>query len=79
MYGYIPKLNCPEFVNLINSYDIIGIQETKTDDLDSINIIGIKHGFPFINIRNVPREVLKTEGEARGFQHLPRDLANVNE
>ena len=30
---------------------------------------GIKHDFPFINIRNVPREVLKTEGtEARGFQ-----------
>ena len=41
--------------------------------------IGIKHDFPFINIRKVPREVLKTEGEARGFQHLPRDLANVNE
>ena len=41
--------------------------------------IGIKHDFPFINIRKVPREVLKTEGEARGFQHLSRDLANVNE
>ena len=41
--------------------------------------IGIKHDFPFINIRKVPREVLKTEDEARGFQHLPRDLANVNE
>ena len=40
---------------------------------------GIKHDFPFINIRKVPREVLKTEGEARGFQHLPRDLGNVNE
>ena len=25
---------------------------------------GIKHDFPFINIRKVPREVLKTEGEA---------------
>ena len=24
---------------------------------------GIKHDFPFINIRKVPREVLKTEGE----------------
>ena len=23
-------------------------------------------------------EVLKTEAEGRGFQHLPRDLANVN-
>ena len=29
---------------------------------------GIKHDFPFINIRKVPREVLKTEGVARGFQ-----------
>ena len=41
--------------------------------------IGIKHDFPFIKIRKVPREVLKTEGEARCFQHLPRDFANVNE
>ena len=31
---------------------------------------GIKHDFQFINIRKVPREVLKTEteGEAQGFQ-----------
>ena len=42
--------------------------------------IGIKNDFPFINIRKVPREVLKNqEGEAAGFQHLPRDLVNVNE
>ena len=40
--------------------------------------IGIKHGFSCINIRQVPWEVLKTEAESRGFQHLPRDLANVN-
>ena len=46
----------------------------------------------FINIRKVPREVLETEGESQcpsgrlktsgfalGFQHFPRDLANVNE
>ena len=33
----------------------------------------------FINIRQVPREVLKTSGFALGFQRLPRDLANVNE
>ena len=32
-----------------------------------------------ISVALVLREVLKTEGEARGFQHLPRDLANVNE
>ena len=40
--------------------------------------IGIKHGFSCINIRQVPWEVLKTEAEGRGFQHLPRGLANVN-
>ena len=40
--------------------------------------IGIKHGFSCINIRQVLREVLKTEAGGRGFQHLPRDLGNVN-
>ena len=34
--------------------------------------------FSYINICQVPWEVLKTEAEGRGFQHLPRDLANVN-
>ena len=29
---------------------------------------GIKHDFPFIDICKVPREVLKTQGVARGFQ-----------
>ena len=33
----------------------------------------------FVNIRKVPREMLKTSCFALGFQHLPRDLANVNE
>ena len=40
--------------------------------------IGIKHGFSCINIRQVPREMLKTEAGGHGFQHLPRDLANFN-
>ena len=40
--------------------------------------IGIKHGFSCIKVRQVQREVLKTEAGGRGFQHLPRDLANVN-
>ena len=40
--------------------------------------IGIKHGFSCINIHQVLWEVLKTEAEGHGFQHLPRDLANVN-
>ena len=34
--------------------------------------------FQCINIRQVPWEVLKTEAEGLGFQHLPRDPANVN-
>ena len=34
--------------------------------------------FQCINIRQVPWEVLKTEAKGLGFQHLPRDLANVN-
>ena len=34
--------------------------------------------FKCINIRQVPQEVLKIEAEGIGFQHLPRDLANVN-
>ena len=34
--------------------------------------------FQCINIRKVPREVLKTKAGGLGFQHLLRDLANVN-
>ena len=34
--------------------------------------------FQCINIRWVPREVLKTGAFGLSFQHLPRDLANVN-
>ena len=41
-------------------------------------IIGIKHVFPYIFIRWVVREVLKTEGAARGFKNRPRNPANVN-
>ena len=47
-------------------------------ELTRIFNIGIKHGFLCINIRQVPWEVLKTEAGGRGFQHLPRDLENVN-
>ena len=34
--------------------------------------------FQCINIRQVPWKVLKTAASGLGFQHLPRDLANVN-
>ena len=36
----------------------------------------VLHALTFIH--HVPWEVLKTEAEGRGFQRLPRDLANVN-
>ena len=34
--------------------------------------------FQCIKIRQVPRELLKTVASCLGFQHLPRDLSNVN-
>ena len=34
--------------------------------------------FQCINIRQVPWKVLKTAAFGLGFQHLPRDLTNVN-
>ena len=41
--GLSSKLKCPEVISLINQYDIIGLQETKTDDADSyIEIPGYK-------------------------------------
>ena len=40
--------------------------------------IGIKHGFRCINVCQIPREMLQTEAVGQGFQHLLRDLANVN-
>ena len=51
---------------------------TETLDTTECMNMGIKHGFSYINIRQVPMEVLKTEAGGRGFQHHPRDLANVN-
>ena len=41
-------------------------------------MIAIEHGFQCINIHQVPWEVLKTAASVLGFQHLPRDLVNVN-
>ena len=34
--------------------------------------------FQCADIRQGPSEVLKTAASGLGFQHLPRDLANVN-
>ena len=49
-----------------------------TEDLLKRCIIGSKHGFSCSNIRQVLWEVLKTEAKGLSFQHLHRDLANVN-
>ena len=64
----------------VKGLDILGIFSALVYKRDNICdfIIRIKHGFSCINIRQVPREVLKTEAGSCGFQHLPRDLANVN-
>ena len=40
--------------------------------------IGIKHGFHALTFARSRGRCLKPEAEGRGFQHLPRDLANVN-
>ena len=61
-----------QFIILSNNQDEI------QKESQSYNILGIKHGFSCINIRQVPGEVWKTEAGGRGFQHLPRDLANIN-
>ena len=59
------------------SCDYIVATLRSRDNLLDFNI-GIKHGFSCVNFCQVPREMLKTEAEGRGFQQLPRDLANVN-
>ena len=38
--GLKSKLICLEFLDLLNAYDIIGIQESKLDDIDLISISG---------------------------------------
>ena len=40
--GLESRLRCPEFLSFINEYDIIGLQETKTDLTDTIHIDGFK-------------------------------------
>lgn len=38
--GLLSKLNCPEFLSLIHEYDLICIQESRLDDLDTVTISG---------------------------------------
>ena len=44
--GVVSRLHCPEFVTMIQNYDIIGLQETKTDITDNVYVPGyITHIF----------------------------------
>ena len=45
------------------------VDQRTTKKISNVSNRGIKHDFPFINIRKVPREA----------STFPRDLANVNE
>ena len=40
--GLVSKLKIPEFLESLDSYDIVAIQESLTDDIDDINIPGSK-------------------------------------
>ena len=40
--GLKSKLNCPEFCKLISEHEIIGLQESKLDDVDYICVPGYK-------------------------------------
>ena len=40
MCGLASKLRCPDFVDFLCKYDIVGIQESKTDDTDNICLTG---------------------------------------
>ena len=51
--GLVSKSNYPEFLDLIRNYGIIGIQESKTDACDSINIPG--YNIYFNNRENLSR------------------------
>ena len=79
-FAKLPREVCFAFHISFNLLEINLCKQRRGNEM-SYNeglIIGIKHGFSCINIRQVPWEVLKIEAEGRGFQHLPRDLANVN-
>ena len=70
-------VNYGSIVNKRQKSNTAATQHSNNIICSEVNI-GIKHGFSRINIRQVPWEVLKTEAEGCGFQHLQRDLANVN-
>ena len=59
----------PDDVMKLSFIDVVGalVHVALNENRNAAFIIGIKHGFPCINICQIPREVLKTEVEDRGF------------
>ena len=54
--GIVSKLNCPEFISLIQTYDSIGVQETETDKYDTLNFPGYK---VFLKTSRVPLKTVQ--------------------
>ena len=82
-YHLCPECSGPKVIQLFFHAHLSWAWNSSANKYENANNswhfhIGIKHGFSCINIRQVLWEVLKTEAEARGSQHLPTDLGNVN-
>ena len=54
------------------------VQEIKRNVANVFSFYAINMVLQCTNIRQVPREVLKTAASGLSFQPLPRDLVNVN-
>ena len=81
MCGLVTKSRYPEFLDLIRNYDIIGIQERKTDDCDYIHIPG--YNIYFNNRKNLIRRksggivLLVKEGLQKYVQVETRHNSNL--
>ncbi|CAG2228304.1 unnamed protein product [Mytilus edulis] len=65
--GVIKRMHYPEFIDMVQEFDFISLVETKTDDLDKINIPGFT--FHLKNRKNIAR--VKSGGIAFGYKsHL---------
>lgn len=84
-YYYFLNLNCcglvrksqnPEFAELINDYDFVCLNETKTNDLDSVYIPG--YTFKFKNRKTKSKKV-KSGGIAFGYKsELENDVTQLD-
>lgn len=62
--GIIQKMKYPEFVDLVKNYDFICLSESKTDELDTIDIPG--YTFKIKNRKTKSR--VKSGGIAFGYK-----------